>query len=379
MAYLDHNASSPLRPEAKEAMRRAMEDGGNPSSVHAAGRAARALIEGARINVARLAGATPAEVVFTASGSEANALALWGGALSGAVGRLLVAAVEHDSVPANAHLTAERCGLKLDVLPVDAHGVIRLDVLKDRLVRSRSAGGARPLVAIQAAGNETGVIQPMDAILTLAHAHGALVFSDGVQAAGKADLPQADYLTLAAHKIGGPAGAGALIVRAAAPFAPLIGGGGQERGRRAGTENVVGIAGFGAAAAAAADDREAGRVTPVLRDRFEAGLRRLAADATIFGAGVPRLANTSFFAVPGMAAESALMALDLDGVCVSRGAACSAGKVGPSHVLAAMGAAPELVACALRLSLGWNSTAADVEAALSSLDGHLTRLKRRAA
>ena len=382
MAYLDHNATSPLRPEAKEAAGRAFARGGNASSIHAAGRAARAVIEEARSKVAMLAGARPDEVVFTGGGTEANALALWGAVLGslevraaeknpGArITRLFVSAIEHGSVLANAAAVAERfAGIKLEIIPVRTNGAVDLDALEDLL----REGKGRALVAVMAANNETGVIQPVDAIVALARAEAALVMVDSVQAAGKMALPDADYLTLSAHKLGGLQGSGALIVKAGAPYAPLIAGGGQERGLRAGTENLAGIAAFGAAAETVSQELS----TPLLRDRFEAGLREIAQEVIIFGSESLRMANTSNFSLPGIAAETALMALDLDGVMLSSGAACSSGKVKRSHVLAAMGISDDVAGCALRASFGWNSGEADVEAALASISKLVAR--RRAA
>ena len=378
MTYLDHNATSPLRAEAKEATERALAIGGNASSVHSKGRAARALIEQSRTKVAALAGARTEDVIFTSGGTEANALGLWG-AVQGAADagirltRLFVSAVEHESVLANAAALSERfAGLRLETVPTTDNGVIDLDALR----RLMSEGKGRALIALMAANNETGVVQPVAEAAALARESGALLFVDGVQAAGKIALPQADYLTLSAHKIGGPQGVGALVLHEGAPFAPQILGGGQESGRRAGTENLPGIAGFGAAAQMAA--RDVGG-SAALRDRFEAGLMRLAPEAVIFGATAARLANTSNFALPGMTAETALMALDLYGVMMSSGAACSSGKVKPSHVLRAMGVDPELARCALRASFGWNSEAADADAALASLSILLARARERAA
>ncbi|HWA89931.1 MAG TPA: cysteine desulfurase family protein [Rhizomicrobium sp.] len=346
MHYLDHNASSPLRPEARAAMERAC-GMGNPSSVHGAGRAARKLVEEAREQVAALMGVAPSNVVFTSGGTEANALALRG-AIEGAleacarITRLFVSIIEHDSVLRTAAALAERVpGLRLETIPVTADGVA------DISATTLNEGKGRALIALHAANNETGVLQPVERI-------DGLLFVDAVQKPGRYD--NASYVSLSAHKIGGPQGVGALIVRDDAPFAAQLLGGGQERGLRAGTENVAGIAGFGAAAAAWMP------VSSDLRDRFEQGLK-----GPIFGKQAPRLPNTSCFALPGIAAETALMALDLDGVMVSSGSACSLGKVKQSHVLAAMGVPDDLARCALRVSFGWNSTQADVDAALASI------------
>ena len=379
MAYLDYNATSPLRAEAIEAASRV--PGGNASSVHGAGRAARAVIEGAREKVAALARARALDVIFTSGGSEANALALWG-AVQGAadagarITRLFVSAVEHDSVLANAAAIAERVpGLRLQIVPGTPAGTIDLEALCVVL----REGKGRALIALMAANNETGVVQPVAEAAALAREAGALLLVDAVQAAGKIAIPAADYVSLSAHKIGAPQGVGALILRDGAPFAPLILGGGQEHGRRAGTENLSGIAGFGAAAELAARDLARAGELAALRDGFEAGLKSAAPDAVIFGAGAPRLANTSNFALPSVLAETALMALDLDGVMLSSGAACSSGKVRPSHVLAAMGVPDGIARCTLRASFGWDSSAGDVEAALGSISSLLARVRARAA
>jgi cysteine desulfurase len=383
MIYLDHNATSPLRPEAKAAMERALAFAGNPSSVHAAGRSARALIEDAREQVAALSGARVQDVVFTGGGTEANWLALSGavyGALAAEarVTRLFVSAIEHDSVLANAHALAERVpGLRLDILPVSQDGVIDLEALRVAL----REGKGRALIAVMAANNETGVLQPIEKVGALTKDASALLLVDAIQAAGKIALDgicaDADYLTLSAHKLGGPQGAGALIVKDGAPFAAQILGGGQERSRHAGTENLAGIAGFGAAAKTAL--RDLSKMTIALRDDFESELHVLSPHAEIFGATAERLANTSNFALPGISAETAVMALDLDGVCVSSGAACSSGKVRPSHVLKAMGVSEDLARCALRVSFGWNSVEADGRAAIAALSKLLSRARPRAA
>ena len=346
--------------------------------MHTAGRAARALIESARVNVAALAETLPENVIFTSGGTEANGFALWGavqGAMEAGVRltRLFVSAIEHDSVLANAMVLPEHfAGLRLETIPVTADGVADMDALRGQL----REGKGRALIAMMAANNETGVIQPVEEAAALAQDAGALLFVDGVQAAGKIPMPQADYVTLSAHKLGGPQGSGALILRDGVPFSPQILGGGQERGRRAGTENLSGISGFGAAAEVAL--REIGH-SAALRDGFETGLMRLAPNAVIFGAKAARLANTSNFALPCMTAETALMALDLDGVMMSSGAACSSGKVKPSHVLRAMGVGEDLARCALRASFGWNSEESDVDAALASLSKLLSRARSRTA
>jgi cysteine desulfurase len=344
-AYLDHNATSPLRPAAFDAMAEALRAGGNPSSVHKAGRAARAAVDRARRQVADLVGALPAEVVFTSGGTEANNMALHGAGRR----RRLVSAVEHESVR-NAAPDAE-------VIPVDAEGVVDLAALETAL-----AASAEPaLVSVMLANNETGVVQPIADVVRLARGAGALVHCDAVQAAGKMPLSihglGVDYLALAAHKLGGPTGAGALAVRAGAPFATDRKGGAQETSRRAGTENVAGIVGFGAAAAEALR----GLDVAVLRDRLELALVQIAADARIYGARAKRLGNTTFISMPGVSAETQVMALDLAGVCISAGSACSSGKVHQSAVLAAMGVPAPEAATAVRISLGWSTESADID------------------
>jgi cysteine desulfurase len=347
--YLDWNATAPLRPEAAAAVSEALGSWGNPSSVHCRGRVARRIIERAREDIAvLLGGVDPRGVVFVSGGTEANNLALLGTDRE----RVLVSAVEHDSVR-QVLPTAE-------TVPVDRDGVVALDAL-DRLL----AADPRPaLVSVMFANNETGVIQPVGEIASLARHHGALFHCDAVQAAGRLALDAgaigADFISLSAHKLGGPPGVGALVVIGDLDLASLLRGGGQERGRRAGTENLPGIAGFAAAAReAVADIAEYDRVR-ALRAELEAEIAVAAPEAVIYGTGVLRLPNTSTIAMPGVAAETQVIALDLDGVRVSAGAACSSGKVGPSHVLTAMGVEPTLAASTIRVSLGWSSSEADI-------------------
>lgn len=343
--YLDHNATSPLRPEAFDAMAEALRAGGNPSSVHRVGRAARARVEAARRQVAALVGALPAEVTFTSGGTEANNLALSGSGRR----RMLVSAIEHDSVM--------RAATNTELVAVDRNGVIDLAVLEKMLRSSREPA----LVSVMFANNETGVLQPIGDVVRLASKAGALVHCDAVQGAGKVPLDLhalgVDYLSLSAHKLGGPTGVGALVVRSGAPLIASLLGGGQELNRRAGTENVAGIAGFGAAAAAARE----GLNVLALRDRLEQALLGIAPAACVFGAEAPRLPNTACISMPGVKAETQVMALDLAGVCVSAGAACSSGKVTRSPVLLAMGVEAAVADTALRVSLGWNTGAGDIE------------------
>ena len=354
--YLDWNATAPLRSEARAAALAAFGVVGNPSSVHGEGRAARRLIEQAREQVAALVGAEPRNVVFTSGGTEANMLAL---VPLGARERLLTSAIEHPSVLAGGRFPAGN----VERLPVTGDGQIDLTALEQRL----TALGDRALVSIMAANNETGVIQPVAQAARLVHSAGDLLHVDAVQAAGRIgwDISAmgADLVTLSAHKIGGPKGVGALIGRAGLDaFKPLITGGGQERGVRAGTENVAGIAGFGAAAAAARASlaAEAARVG-ALRKRLETGLKAASPQVVVFGIEAERLPNTTLFAVSGMKAETAVIAFDLEGVAVSAGAACSSGKVQASHVLAAMGVPPQLARAAVRVSLGPSTTEAEIE------------------
>lgn len=358
--YLDWNATAPLRPEAAAAVSEALALCGNPSSVHRRGRAAREQVESARAAVAALVGASADGVTFTSGGTEANHLAILGSGRA----RVLVSAVEHSSV-LQAAPEAER-------IPVDRSGIVDLAALAAML-----AADARPaLVSVMLANNETGTIQPAREIADLAHAHGALFHCDAVQAVGKIPLSlaeiDADLVTLSAHKIGGPAGSGA-VISAGPELTALQRGGGQERNRRAGTENFCGIAGF-AAAAGAADPAEYGRVR-ALRDRLEAALP----EAVVIGAEAPRLPNTSCIAMPGVSAETQVIAFDLDGVMVSAGAACSSGKVGPSHVLAAIGLDPALADAAIRVSLGWSTTEADIGHFVDAWTALNRRTRARAA
>jgi len=363
-SYLDWNATAPMREEAKAAYTAAVSRVGNPSSVHAEGRAARALLETAREQVAALVGAQPGNVVFTASGTEANMLALTPAIETadnkGPRSRLFLSAIEHVSVRAGGRFPREG----IEELLVRADGRLDLAALAAAI-----AGTPRPLVSLMLANNETGIVQPVAEAGAIVHAAGGLIHVDAVQAAGRipCDITAlgADLLTLSAHKIGGAKGSGALIrAREDIHFTePLVRGGGQERGLRAGTENVPGIAAFGAAAAAARVGRagEAAHMSR-LRNELEVGLLAVTPDATVFGhETVERLPNTTLFTVAGVKAETAVIAFDLEGVAVSSGAACSSGKVQPSHVLAAMGVSAPLQRGALRVSLGWNSTEADVE------------------
>jgi cysteine desulfurase len=363
--YLDWNATTPLRPEARAAMAAAWDLSGNPSSVHAEGRQARRLVEEARGAVAQAVGALPRNVVFTSGGTEANALALTPGLRRGAgpaAERLVVSAIEHASVLAGGRFSHRA---------ISAVGVTRSGVLD--LVQLREAVEARPpaLVSIMLANNETGALQPVREAAGIVHAAGGVLHVDAIQALGKVAFDisalQADLLTLSAHKLGGPKGVGAVVLAEGLQgFEPLLRGGGQELGRRAGTENVAGIAGFGAAVKAAigALAGEAVRLE-ALRSRLEQGLMQTNG-TIVFSPDVERLPNTTLFTVPGLKAETAVIGFDLAGIAVSSGSACSSGKVQPSHVLEAMGFSPEIAQGAVRLSLGWSTSGADIDRCLQA-------------
>ncbi len=357
--YLDYNATAPLRPEAREAMVAALGAVGNASSVHAEGRAARALIETARSAVARLAGGEAKLTTFVSGGTEANNTVLTPDWRIGSdivdLDTLLIGATEHPSVLAGGGFAVD----EMLTIPVDGDGIVDCAALPALLAKA----GGRALVSVMLANNETGAIQPVAEVAAIAHAAGALVHCDAVQAAGRIPLDikalGVDVVTLSAHKIGGPLGAGAIVrAREGVTFAPLMTGGGQERRSRAGTENVAAIAGFGAAAEAALADLDRAQGWSGWRDRLA---ETVGAKGIVFSAGVPRLPQTLCLAVPGLSAETLVIALDLAGIAVSSGSACSSGKVAPSHVLAAMGVEADIAKCAIRLSLGWDSAENDLD------------------
>lgn len=366
--YLDHNASSPLRPEARRAMHEALDAAGNPSSVHAEGRKARAIVERAREAVAALVGADPKNVVFTSGGTEAASTVVASG-----YDHVVWAGIEHACV----RQAIEARGLFGSSVPVTADGLISADALS-RSLRECPKGA---LVCVQAANNETGVVQDLSAMAEIAGVADATLFSDAVQAAGKVAVdmrrPGPDVIALSAHKIGGPKGVGALVMRDGIAVERLLHGGGQERGRRSGTENVAGIAGFGAAATAALG--EVGRMdaTTRMRDRLVGGVHRLTPGAILVGESAPRLPNTAAIAWTEAKAETLVMALDIEGVAVSAGAACSSGKVGRSATLAAMGLAPAISDSAIRISLGWSTTDEDIERFLAAWARVGERLEKR--
>ena len=358
--YLDYNASAPLRAEARAAMVASMDTTGNPSSVHAEGRAVRAIVERAREEVAQLVNAKPSEVVFTSGATEANNWVMAAG-----WDEICVSAIEHDSVlePARAS------GARLASLPVSKSGVVDVEAATATLARARERS-ARVLASLMMANNETGVVQPVAEVAAAVRRLGAVMHVDAVQAPGRLDIDfaeiGADAMVLSAHKLGGPRGVGALIIRDGVALMPFIKGGGQERRRRGGTENVAGIAGFGAAAAAL--KREARAVARIsrLRDMLEDSVVRMTPAAVIVGREAPRVANTACIALPGKPAETLVIKLDLDGIAVSAGAACFSGKVKASHVLEAMGLGPEIAGSAIRVSLGPETSEGDVAAFLEA-------------
>lgn len=375
--YLDHNASSPLRPQARQAMLAAMDLVGNPSSVHAEGRAARKIVEDARRTIARAFGDEACLVTFTSGASEAAATLLTPGlqgASSASTSTLFVGAGEHPCVRAGGRFAPS----DIDVVPLDGQGRIAVDALQSAIASRRGP----VLVAIQTSNNETGVIQPIRDIGAVAKRHGAIFVADAVQSFGRVSLTdvcgEADAWFVSSHKIGGPKGVGAIVRPSQSlRWDPLVAGGGQEHYLRAGTENVAAIAGFAAAVEVAMQtlEGEAARLS-ALRDLIAGAVTEACPDVVVFGAGAPRLPNTLCFSVPGVTAETAMIALDLEGLAVSSGAACSSGKVKSSHVLEAMGVAPDLTSGALRISLGWSTEAAEIGLARAALDRVFGRLRR---
>ena len=370
-AYFDWNATAVLRLEAREATMAALALGGNASSVHAEGRKARQVIEAARQNVAALVGAEAKNVTFTSGATEANMLALTPslevGGRKALRDKLFLSAIEHPSVRSGGRFAPGA----IQELMVTNEGLLDLQALEKALFATLQRGEL-PLVSVMLGNNETGVIQPISEIAAIVHNANGILHVDAVQGAGRIDCDMAtlgaDLLSISAHKLGGPQGIGALIRRGDIHIGePLIRGGGQERSLRAGTENVAAIAGFGAACAAANATRQADAIRmAALRDRLEADIKAITPQAVVFGDHAPRLPNTSLIAVPGIKAETAIIAFDLNGIALSSGSACSSGRVQASHVLAAMGVEPELARGALRISLGWTTIEADVETLLNA-------------
>ncbi|WP_421950307.1 cysteine desulfurase family protein [Pelagibacterium sp.] len=375
--YLDHNASAPLLPRARAAMLAAFEMVGNPSSVHGPGRALRAVIDNGRDKVAKAAGAEAKQVVFTGSATEALTQAIVGGVKAFAIDRVIVCATDH----AAALKAAEASGVSVRIVGVDDDGIIDLDALA-RYVETANAAGEKLLVAASWINNETGVVQPRAKLETLVGPTPHILVIDAVQAFGKRDLDfsasATDMVAISAHKIGGPAGIGALLVKGHADTVRLIPGGGQEQGRRGGTESAVLIAGFGAACEEFDEIFDADQVAALVT-LFEDRLLAVAPDAVIFSRGAERVGTTINFAVPGIKNTVAMMSLDLAGIAVSSGSACSSGKVGRSHVLSAMGVSSDLSECGLRVSFGWSSTAEDIDAFFSAFETVLSRHRRSGA
>jgi cysteine desulfurase len=378
VTYLDHNAITPIRPEAEAAVLRALRASGNPSSVHAAGREARTLLDEARGRVAAALHVHPRDLVFTSGATESATLAIRGALAAAPEGRtgLVVTAVEHPCVLDLARALSLG-GTPVQVVPVDRRGVVDVEVL------GHAVGTETALVCCMLANNETGVLQPVAEAADLAHAAGALLLCDAVQAAGKlpVDLPalRVDLAAITAQKFGGPRGAGALWIAPGVRLSPIAGGH-QERGRRAGTENLPGLAGMGAAleAAVAALPVDVERVRR-MRDRLEEGLVAALPGARVNGAGAERLPGTLSITFPGSDGETMLMALDLEGICASAGAACTSGSTTPSHVLSAMGLGVDEARATLRLSLGWSSIDADVDHALRVLPGIVRKVREALA
>ncbi len=371
--YLDYNASGLVRPEVREAMVEALVDGGNPNAVHAAGRRARARVETARARVADLVGADPTAIVFSSGGTESNAQAIHS-ALAAGCERLIVSATEHPCVAE----AAAASGAPVEVLPVDANGVVDLAWLGEALARP-----GRAVVAIHHANNESGVIQPIAEAAALVRAAGGWLHVDAIQTAGKIPVDiralDADSLTLSAHKLGGSQGVGALVLKEGVSAVRILHGAGQERGLRAGTENVPGIVGFGVAADCAARDLPDIMAHAAWRDAAEAKVK--AAGATIIGGAVPRLPNTLFMSVEGWDSPQQLITLDLAGVMISAGSACSSGKTKPSKAISAMGL-HHLATGGVRVSGGWGTTEADwtrfADAWVAAWEKHRARIDQRA-
>jgi cysteine desulfurase len=375
--YLDHNATSPVRPEVIAAVAEAMARVGNSSSVHAEGRAARSVAEDAREKLRALVNAPVNGVIFTSGGTEAIHYALHGLARNGAIKRIFASAIEHAAVPSNAATT----GLPVETIPARADGLVDLDWLRTRLKSydARTEGGF--LVCLMVANNETGAVQPVAEAAEIAHAAGGLLFADAAQSVGKIPVNfftlGADLMAVTAHKFGGPIGVGALIAGPNLPLDPVMRGGGHEMNRRAGTSNVPAIAGLGVAASLAQDSLAKAGFISALRDRMQSAAEE--AGAVIWAKDVVRLPGTLSLSAPGFSSQTQLMALDLAGIAISSGSACSSGKTKPSHVLLAMGASDELAACGVRVSLGWNSTEDDADAFAREWPAAYARVKARAA
>ncbi len=373
--YLDYNATAPLRDEARAAMLAAFEAPGNPSSVHAAGRRARAQVEEARRVLAQALGAAPADVVFTAGGTEANNLGLLGVASGNECTHILLSSIEHSCI----RVAARTAGLPMHTIPVTPDGVVDLAALQTTL--DALPEGARPLLALMMVNNETGVVQPVIEAAHRVHEAGGLIHVDAVQGFGKMPVSLgalgADSLAVSAHKIGGPLGTGALALACGTKLAPRSFGGGQESGHRGGTENVPGILGFAAATKAALADLDHAKDITILRDHLEQRLLSIAPDAVVVGGKALRLCNTLCLATPGFAADTQLMTMDLAGFAISSGAACSSGKVKASVVMLAMGLPGDLPSCAIRISLGKDTTREELDAFADAWGEALVRAREK--
>ena len=374
--YLDYNATTPVRPEVINAVARAMATIGNSSSVHAEGRNARAIVEEGREKLRALVNGPVNGVILTGGGTEAIHYALNGTVRNGSVKHIFVSAIEHAAVPANAAET----GVPVETIPVTASGVADLDWLKDRLRDWSAPRDGGFLVCLMFANNETGVLQPVAEAADIAHEKGGLIFVDAAQAVGKVPvnfmMSGADLMAVTAHKFGGPIGVGALIAGPSLPLHPVMRGGGHEQNRRAGTHNVPAIAGLGVACELAPSSIEKGPKIAAMRDRMQDAAER--AGAVIWGKGEARLPGTLSMSALGFSSQTQLMAMDLAGIAISSGSACSSGKTKPSHVLAAMGAGEELATCGIRVSVGWNSTDEDADAFCREWPAAYSRVKARA-
>lgn len=376
--YLDWNATAPLLPCVRDALLHAFDLSGNPSSVHKEGRAARMAVESARRNVANLVGAQASHVVFTSGATEAANLVLTPDYKMGRsalrIGRLYVSAIEHPAVREGGRFSKDN----VTEIAVTSDGVLDLDALK-KLLEDHDKTTGLPMAAVMLVNNETGIVQPVAEAARLVHAAGGLMVVDAVQAAGRLPIDiqalDADFLFVSSHKIGGPKGVGALVTRGEAMMPKaLIHGGGQEKGHRSGTENTTAIIGFGAAAAFVIDELvERNAAIATLRERLETGMRKAAVDVIIHGAEVERVANTTFFTLPSLKAETGQIAFDIEGIALSAGSACSSGKVGESHVLTAMGKDPKLGG--LRISLGVSTSEAEIDQALAAFEKIASRRK----
>ncbi len=361
MIYFDHNATAPVKPEVIAETVRVMRDGGNPSSVHGVGRAARAVLEQSRNTIAEMLNCRPQKIIFTAGGTEANNMAL----NIGDIDHIILSCTEHDSIlqalQDSGRDSGRDSGKRLDILPVSENGLVAPDELRECLERARG----NVLVSIMLANNETGVLQDIRQLARISHQAGAVFHTDAIQALGKIPVDfrdlGVDMMSLSAHKVNGPQGVGALVALEKIKIQSPTSGGRQENGRRCGTENLAGIAGFAMAVSLLPQNLNNMDNIRALRDRIEEEIGHHAPEVRFYGAGAPRLANTTTILMPDVASETQVMAFDLAGICVSSGSACSSGKVKPSHVVTAMGGNMDQALSTIRVSLGWNSTEQEVD------------------